>query len=112
LTVPNEVRCLWTRETHILELAQCCPISGNPQPGSKVAIEYEPNGTILEVAALRSYLDSFVGGKGSVRSMEGMIQMIAQECSQVLSVQVKVQAELIIEPNQRMEVICVAVPNR
>jgi len=74
LTVPNETRCAFTTEVHELPIESCCPVSYNPQPGSFIAITYEPADKILEVASLRRYVDSYRGGRGSVRSMEGMIQ--------------------------------------
>src|SRR6516165_5811658 len=101
-TVPNEARCLWTQETHILELSNCCPISHNPQIGSKLSIIYEPQKLILEVASLRTYIDSYRGGKDSIRSMEGMIQAITQDAADVLQVYVRLEADLVIEPNQRI----------
>jgi NADPH-dependent 7-cyano-7-deazaguanine reductase QueF len=101
---------MWTEETHRLELSDCCPISHNPQVGSSIAITYEPQAVILEVAALRAYLDSYAGGRGSVRSMEGMIQQVAQDCANALKVYVKVQADLRIEPGQEMHLACCAFP--
>lgn len=109
-TVPNEKRCLWTQETHELELPSCCPVSGNPMPGSKLCIIYEPAATILEVKSLRDYVDSYRGGRGEVRSMEGMIQQIAQDAAMVLNVYVKVEADLEIAPAQRMKLKCTGCP--
>lgn len=94
------------KEIHCLSLPRCCPVSGNPQPGSEIKISYEPNGRCLEVAALRTYLDSYVGGRGPVRSMEGMIQQIADDTAKTLGVMVTVEADLIIEPSQRMGLLC------
>lgn len=71
-----------------------------------VSISYEPSELLLEVATLRDYVDSFVGGRGDVRSMEGMIQTICKDASEILCVKVKTLAELQISPNQRMTVIC------
>jgi 7-cyano-7-deazaguanine reductase len=107
-TVKNEARCFWTEETHVLDLPACCPISGNPQPGSTLTIRYEPRERILEVAALRAYIDSYVGGHDGVRSMEGMIQQIAADVAAAVSVNVCVEADLIIEPGQRMRLKCAA----
>lgn len=109
-TVKNESRCFWTEEVHCLDLKRCCPVSGNPQPGSKLTISYEPQDVILEVAALRTYLDSYQGGKGEVRSMEAMIQQITQDCANSLGLYVKVKADLVIEPGQRMKLKCVGFP--
>lgn len=105
---PNEARCRVTKETHIIPLLSCCPISGNPRPGSEVSIEYRANDFFLEVASLRAYVDSYVGGRGDVRSMEGMIQQITQDCANALKTSVHTRATLTIEPNQRMIIECSA----
>lgn len=110
-TVPNEARCLWTRETHYLDVPSCCPVSGNPIPLSTVKITYEPNKVILEVESLRAYIDSYKGGRGEVRSMEGMIQTIAQDAANILRVYVRVKACLSIKPHQKMLLKCAASPH-
>ena|SRR5688572_18255564 len=109
-TQRNEHRCRTTQETHILPLSQCCPISGNPKEGSEVSIEYRANEHFLEVASLREYVDSYIGGRGDVRSMEGMIQQITQDCADAVKTSVHTQARLVIEPNQRMTIECSANP--
>lgn len=103
---PNEFRCAFTYHEHEIELPQCCPISGNPQPGSTITISYEGNEGFLEVASLRTFIDSYVGGKGEVRSMEGMLQEIAQACADTLGVQVTLKSNLLIDPKQIMRVTC------
>jgi NADPH-dependent 7-cyano-7-deazaguanine reductase QueF len=102
---------MFTEMSHRLEICACCPVSGNPLDGSALLIQYKPGAKILEVAALRSYIDSYQGGRGSVRSMEGMIQQIAQDCAQILEVNVTIVAELLIAPVQQMTVKCYAYPN-
>jgi NADPH-dependent 7-cyano-7-deazaguanine reductase QueF len=109
-TQPNERLCAHIESEHILGLPACCPISKNPGPGSTIAIRYTPVDTFLEVASLKRYIDSYVGGKGAVRSMEGMIQAIAQDCSDVVRVEVEVLARLNIAPEQQMTLVCVAKP--
>jgi 7-cyano-7-deazaguanine reductase len=109
-TVPNEARCAFTKQEHELPIDPCCPVSGNPRPGSLISIAYEPIGRILEVASLRAYIDSYKGGRGDVRSMEGMIQAIAQDCSNAVRAHVIVNAELVIEPRQKMRLKCAAFP--
>jgi 7-cyano-7-deazaguanine reductase len=111
-TVANEKRCLWTQETHVLEISDCCPISHNPLSGSTIEIVYDPDGTILEVAALRAYVNSFRGGRGGIRSMEGMIQSIAQDCADTVRTYVRVNAHLLIDPAQQMKLKCAASPSR
>jgi NADPH-dependent 7-cyano-7-deazaguanine reductase QueF len=110
-TQPNEDRCASTWVTHKLALPKCCPVTGNPFPGSEIEITYTPNFFILEVAALHAYIQSYVGGRGDVRSMEGMIQNIAQDCSNCIEQTVKVIANLSLEPTQKMRVECITNPN-
>lgn len=107
-TQPNEHRCAETTVAHEIPLPQCCPISGNPQPGSFARIYYAPEKFMLEVTALKAYIDSYQGGRGEIRSMEGMIQAICQDCANCVEVDVSVIAELVIEPGQKMFVECEA----
>lgn len=106
LTQPNEKRCETMEETHILPLEPACPISGNPQAGSTLEITYTPAAHLLEVESLRSYVDSYTGGRGDIRSMEGMIQAITTDAAKALGVAVEVRADLNIRPNQRMLLKC------
>jgi hypothetical protein len=109
-TVLNEARCAFMNEEHELPLLPCCPVSGNPQGGSTISINYEPFDKILEVASLRAYIDSYQGGRGEVRSMEGMVQAIAQDCADSVGVCVVCSANLVIEPAQRMKLKATAFP--
>ena len=86
-------------------------MSGNPLAGSELEIEYEADDFVLEVEALRAYVDSYIGGRGDVRSMEGMIQEIAQDCSNAVQVDVRTRAVLLISPDQRMVIECSASPD-
>jgi NADPH-dependent 7-cyano-7-deazaguanine reductase QueF len=108
--VPNEARCAFTSEIHELPLEPCCPVSGNPKPGSFISISYDPVERILEVASLRVYLDSYRGGRGEIRSMEGMIQQVTQDCANSVRACVTATAELVIEPNQKMKLKAIAFP--
>lgn len=109
-TQPNESRCKSTKETHILPVPVCCPFSQNPRPGSTLRIEYRLSELILEVATLKAYVDSYIGGKGDIRSMEGMIQQITQDCANAVQTSVWVKAHLVIEPRQEMILECSANP--
>jgi NADPH-dependent 7-cyano-7-deazaguanine reductase QueF len=109
-TQPNEARCACTQVTHTLSLPACCPVSQNPQPGSTLEIKYIPHLYLLEVQALRDYIDSYQGGRGDVRSMEGMIQAIAQDCANCIRMEVSVIAQLVLLPAQSMTVDCLARP--
>jgi len=108
-TQPNEKRCHQMRETHVLPLLNCCPVTKNPQEGSVLEISYTPDKKILEVASLRACVDSYVGGKGDIRSMEGMIQDITQKCANTVGVMVHSLSLLVIEPNQKMRLDCSAL---
>lgn len=108
----NERRCGETVERHSFDLPQCCPVSKNPQPGSVLKIRYRPNAVILEVQSIHDYIRSYIGGRLTVRNMEGMIQGIAQDCADALGVRVRVKAKLIIQPTQIMELKCKAWPTK
>ena len=105
-TQPNENRCSYTIETHIVALPSCCPVSHNPQAGSTIAIRYRARFCVLEVESLVKYLDSYIGGRGPIRSMEGMIQQITSDCAKVLRTTVEVRAELNLLPEQKMILEC------
>ena len=107
-TQPNERRCQKTIQRQTLDLPRCCPRSGNPQTGSFITIEYTPGAYHLEVASLYKYIQSYVGGRGDVRSMEGMVQQITQDCADVLGVPVTVRAFLRLDPPQVMTLTCKA----
>ncbi len=89
-------------QCHVLDLPQCCPISRNPQLGSTVTIRYMSSNKALEVYSLKQYIDSFIGGKDNVRGMEDMIKQIYIDCQKVLDIPITVEANLILEPNQKM----------
>jgi len=97
-------------EQHELDIPPCCPVTKNPQQGSVIKIKYRPRKTILEVQELEKYIHEYVGGRLDVRSMEGMVQNIAQDCAKTLGVKVKVTAKLFLIPKQRMKLQCIAWP--
>ena len=100
--MPNEVPGVPMTVENVLPLPRCCPVSGNPQTGSRLTLRYQPKDLVLEVYALRRYVDSYVGGRAQIRSMEAMVQQIAADASAVLKVPVEVVAELVLEPHQNM----------
>lgn len=109
-TQPNERRCGEMIERHGLYLPKCCPMTENPQPGSMMQIRYRPNDVILEVASLREYVTEYVGGRCDVRSMEGMVQNIAQDCANAVGVKVRIKAKLVLLPEQTMKLTVKAWP--
>lgn len=108
LTQPNERPDVVMRVTHRLAPPACCPVSGNPQSGSTITISYTPRDCTLEVYALRKYVETYMGGRGSVRSMESMIQTIAADCASVLGVTVSVRADINIQREDSMIIRCKA----
>lgn len=95
-------------ERHELPVPRCCPVSGNPQPGSKIIISYRPGEYFLEVYSLRKYIDQYIGGHENVRDMEGMIQQIALDCAKLLGVFVRVDAHLVLQGVDSMRLIAKA----
>lgn len=88
-------------QTHTVALPQMCPVSGNPQPGSYIAVRYTPAGRYLEVYSLEMYLRRFVGGwlrdGAYIRDMEQTIATIAADCAAALGVPVTVRARLVLD---------------
>lgn len=117
-TMKNWFPWLFTEQTHILPLPECCPISHNPKEGSTLTISYIPSRKHLEVYALTEYINSFIGGKkcpvtGAYlnRDMESMIQAIAQHCANSVKVPVSVTADLVLDCHQ-MKLVCKAKPEK
>lgn len=109
-TQPNEARCRSTCVTHIMKLPVCCPRSMNPVEGSQVSISYTPALLLIEVQSLHDYISEYIWGRGGVRSMEGMIQNITQDCANLIATRVTAFAELKLLPDQQMIVECEAFP--
>jgi NADPH-dependent 7-cyano-7-deazaguanine reductase QueF len=108
---PNEMRCAFTEHEHILKISGMCPVTKNPLRFSTITIAYKGYKGFLEVVSLKAFIDSYIGGKGNIRSMEGMLQDIAQSCADILKVDVKITSNLLIYPSQIMRVTCYAFPN-
>lgn len=84
--------------THVLDLPPMCPVSGNPRPGSGVAVCYRPNGVVFPVEDLEAFIREYIGGRGAVRGMEEMVQELAQRVAEIVKVPVRVIADLTIQP--------------
>lgn len=102
-------------QIHRLTLPACCPVSGNPQPGSTVEISYRSEDWCLEVYSLQHTVQKFVGGWPGTerypadRNMEGMVRLLAQMCADALCAQVTVRAQLVLDAGE-MELIAYAYP--
>lgn len=92
-----------THVSHTVELPRCCPVSGNPHPGSTLRLSYIPDGWVVEVYSLPQVLQRFVGGWQGTdrypaeRNMEGMIRTLAQMVADALGVRARVRASLILD---------------
>lgn len=106
LTQPNTLPHIPLWNCHTLTLPPCCPISGNPQPGSYVLIGYYARGAFLEVYSLRKYIESFIGGREQIRDMEGMIQTLATDCAAAIDAPVLCWADIVLQRGDRMTVLC------
>ena len=101
---------------HVVSVPRCCPVSGNPQPGSLLRVSYAPvAGLVVPVEALEELVEQYVGGLGSVRAQEEMIQHLAARCADSVRVPVRARADLLIAPpfggeQQRMVVSAHARP--
>jgi NADPH-dependent 7-cyano-7-deazaguanine reductase QueF len=95
---------------HSFDLPRMCPVSGNPQPGSRLEIWYTPDQSFLEIETLGQYIESFIGGqqigRAFVRDMEQTIQAIAQACCLAVGVRVVCVARLRIadDPEERARI--------
>lgn len=67
---------------------------------------YKPVTAFIEVYSLRAYLNSYIGGKGAIRDMEGTIQQIAQDCAEVIKAPVSVGAWIVLQRGDAMSLIC------
>ena len=99
-----------TFEWHILPLPPMCPVSDNPQPGSTLFVLYRPVTSFLEVYSLRTDINTYIGGRGAIRDMEGTIQQIAQDCSNAIQAYVVVGAIIRLQRGDSMALMCNALP--
>ena len=96
-------------QCHIVPLPQMCPVSGNPQAGSYIAVRYVDSGLFLEVYAIERYLLHYVGGWMRdglhIRDMEQTIDTIAKDCARAVKVPVTVRARLILDCGQMIRTV-------
>lgn len=84
--------------SHSVPIPQCCPVSGNPLPGSKLTVCYIPNATVFPVENLAAFVSEYVGGRGETRGMEEMVQELAIRVRDVVGAPVRAFADLVIQP--------------
>lgn len=70
-----------------------CPVSGEPQPGSWLAIEYTPAAVILGFDAVARHLPTYAT---EATDVEAVAQMLARDCAAALGVAVDVSAYYIL----------------
>ena len=94
-------------------LPSCCPVSGNPQMGSKLRIRYRPTDWVLEVYSLAAAIKAYVGGHPSgIRNMESLVQHMAVQVTELLEVPVVLIADLVLHPHQEMRLVVRATPKQ
>jgi hypothetical protein len=88
-------------QCHIVELPPMCPVSGNPRPGSYIAVRYTDAGLFLEVYSLRHEIQQYIGGRLRngvlIRDMEQTIDSIAHDCAHAVGATVHLRARLILD---------------
>lgn len=97
---------------HTLPLPRMCPVSGNPQPGSVLAISYQgaPGGWCLEKYSVQHLLRRFERGwRGTPsypaeRNMEGAVRLLARMFADAVEVPVVVRARLRLDGGDRMTI--------
>lgn len=70
-----------------------CPVSGEPQVGSWVAVAYTPADVILGFDAVARHLPTYATAATDV---EAVAQMLARDCAAVLGVAVTVEARYLL----------------
>jgi hypothetical protein len=75
---------------HTVTLPPCCPVSGNPLPGSTLRIRYRAADRVLPVEWLEAEAAAYIGGRDPIRNMEELVQDFAQRCAREALVPVTV----------------------
>ncbi|HYF06161.1 MAG TPA: hypothetical protein VD970_00960 [Acetobacteraceae bacterium] len=95
------------RESLKIDLPPCCPVSGNPQPGSVLTLDYEPAAEVLESYSVSPVVRQFIGGfrgrgrYAPVRDLEGMLRTLVQMAADALEVPVLGTADLVLDTGQK-----------
>lgn len=99
-TMPN-LSGLHAPQCHVVELPAMCPVSGNPRPGSYIAVRYVDADLFLEVYSLQAYIRRYIGGwlrDGiHIRDMEQVVDTVAKDCAAAVGVPVRARARLVLD---------------
>lgn len=93
-TLPNRYPGIPVRVRIQTPYAGACPISGEPQSGSWLAVEYEAGAVILGFDAVALHLPTYAT---EATDVEAVAQMLARDCTEVLGVSVEVSAYYILQ---------------
>lgn len=92
-TLPNRYPGIRARVRIQTPYSGACPVSGEPQPGSWIAIAYTPAAVILGFDAVAAHLPTYATAATDV---EAVAQMLARDCAGALGVAVEVEAHYIL----------------
>lgn len=104
--IRNNYPNLSMKISNTIELPILCEMSQNPKKGSTLTVHYKAKETILELFAFENYIKGFIGHQ-TVRDIEYLAQVIAQECHLALNTEVTVEANIIyagLSQQERIEV--------
>lgn len=92
-TLPNRYPDIPARIRIQTPYAGACPVSGEPQPGSWIAVEYAAGAIILGFDAVVRHLPTYAT---EATDVEAVCQMLARDASEALGVAVNVEAHYIL----------------
>lgn len=92
-TLPNRHPNIALRVRIQTPYSGACPVSGEPQPGSWIAVEYAPGEVILGFDAVARHLPTYAT---EATDVEAVAQMLARDASVALGVPVNVEAHYIL----------------
>ena len=106
-TIKNPNISKVTKQINEVQVPPLCPKTGNPIASSTLTIAYVPNEELLEFYSLNEYIASFIGSN-EVRDLEQLVQVVARDCHEVLSVKVRVTGKFILNIGQTVSCECEA----
>ena len=92
-TLPNRYPAIAVRVRIQTPYSGACPVSGEPQAGSWIAVEYMPAAVILGFDAVARHLPTYATAATDV---EAVAQMLARDCAEALGVAVTVEAHYLL----------------